>query len=162
MARCGTCGALMTIQGCAFCGNKASLETQQRDIGFRERLAEREALSKSIKAGGGSEGFSLASLLRLCVGKTIGINVPDPGKAEGALLRGVFEDFITLERGGIEYHIPIAQIIRVTTQANAAGSGVAWNAAFPALVQVFDLIIYKGATGIGFSVPVGGGLFGDN
>lgn len=140
---------------CTKCGyedNEDSLaELQKRQGESEQKLNARKAQIKEEKAG---STFSLQKLLSLHVGEIIGINVLDPSKPSSAVLLDTQSDHFCVGIKSMQHYIPYSQIIRVVAAQDGSVKNPAGAEDFSLVVTIFDLVIYKGAVGLGFSVPL--------
>lgn len=126
---------------------------------------------------------SLASLLREYKGWLIGVNFRRCKEFDLCRLVGVGRDFLSIQpfKGDSLVHIPFAQIISVREERHTMNFEVSTAApepvkqhklaqllfgdpkgmllsgdiTVPLLIEAFHLVVYKGATSVGFSVPLG-------
>lgn len=137
---------------CVRCGYKANDQAEREEAERKNaqvlRQNERFAHLEEMRM---SEEFSIRDLLSAYEGENILINLDDPGKVSPGLLRDVRKDHFCIETSERSHFVPLSQVIRVTVQgeaAHAVGRGKTLT------VLVFDLVIYKGAFGMGFSMPI--------
>jgi len=140
---------------CTKCGyeeNDNSLaELRKRQGESEQKLNLRNAKIQEEKA---SQTFSMQKLLSLHVGEIIGINVIDPSMTSSALLLDTQSDHFCVGIKSMHHYIPYSQIIRIVAAPNGSVKSSAGSDDFPLVVTIFDLVIYKGAIGLGFSVPL--------
>lgn len=98
-----------------------------------------------------SESLTIKAMLAGYLGQEIGINAFDPSKVQAATLAEVQGDYFAVESDGIRVTIPYTQIIKVLNAPTGDVKLSFFGGAFPLVISVFDLVIYKGAIGVGMS-----------
>jgi hypothetical protein len=100
------------------------------------------------------QGLSVKGLLCLNVGKPVAINAVDASKIEGAILVDTQLDHFTVKQEGLLVSIPYAQIVKIISSSNGNVRLGAFQGEYSLVIKVFDFVVYKGAVGLGVSVPV--------
>ena len=142
---CPRCGADLLMSA----NERKRLEDQARvnEENNREKLEKISAVRKSGK-------LTLSTLMSHFLGETVGINILDPGKVDSATLIEVQDDHFTIEAKALHFHVPFNQVIRVVTSPKGAVNTGLFSVDYPLVIKVFDFVIYKGAIGVGFSMPL--------
>lgn len=107
-----------------------------------------------------SHGESMQSLLQYFVGQRIGINYDDATKTKQAKLVAAASDHfsVTSDKTGLIYHFPYSGITGLVEGAEGGvRSGVIFGFEAMIFVSVYHQVVYKGAIGFGFGIPLGGG-----
>lgn len=88
------------------------------------------------------------------IGQSIGINTIEPTKFNTARLVDTQQDFFTVSHASGLMHIPYTQILKAITAEGGMSmkSGVFFGVDAKLFIEVFHLVVYKGA--VGFSVAV--------
>lgn len=120
-----------------------------------DALIERSSKRVQIMQDAKTDDFQLPDLLTAFIGQKIGINLTDPAKMNGARLVRSCKDHFVVEYEGKEVYIPNSQIIRVIRSTNGLVSSGVFSSDYPLIIKVFDFVIYKGAVGVGASIPIG-------
>ncbi len=99
--------------------------------------------------------LDLKNLLAAYVGAEIGANLRNPASVESARLASVQEDHFVLECDGMLFHVPYSQIIKAVSAPDrvAVKASVLGNR-YPLVLDLFHLVVYKGAIGFGLSAPL--------
>jgi hypothetical protein len=96
----------------------------------------------------------LPTLFHRYLNSQVGINFRTPDKFETAALIGVEQDHFTICDQQVEvcYHFPYRMVLSVAEpRAGAKISTGFFSKKHRLLIQVYHMVIYKGAVGIGFS-----------
>jgi hypothetical protein len=100
---------------------------------------------------------SYQTLMLPYVGQKIGINIEDPSKLQLCPLIAVSDEFFTVSNKGMKVHFPYRQVLRV--MEGDAGSKLTTGKYFGVearlFIEIFHLVVYKGAIGFGMSIPLG-------
>lgn len=119
-------------------------EKQSREIENRKKYSHRVQEAE----------LNYKDLLSPYIGKSIGINLIDPSKFQQCVLSNANIDFFSVRHGEILTHIPYQHLLRVTQSTNGGmvktGSILGFQAAI--FIEVFHMVIYKGAVGFGISI----------
>lgn len=117
-------------------------------------LALQQEKQSEIERLRANQSFTLKQMLTEHIGKVIGINALDPGTTEAAELVAVQADHFTVQIAGLAISIPYSQIIKIVAAPSGTVAIGTFKGDFPVLLKVFDFAIYKGAIGVGMSVPL--------
>lgn len=161
---CTKCTALNepTSPTCWNC--KTPLAMQTLEASEREKKAILAALEKQADAqhkkdqlnvARSSGRASIADLLRVHIGRPVGINARNPAQIDAAILVDVQSDFFTVQVDELEYHLPYTSVLRVIgAKEDAVSVGTILKSNYQLVITVFDLVIYKGFVGVGLSIPL--------
>jgi len=117
---------------------RAEASKKLEDEKERERLLKAERLAANLIR-------PFARLFARYIDSTIKVNYDGPDSYEASVLIGVNDDHFSIQSAsGFVIHIPHSQVLHF---AEAAGTAP--------LVRVMQLVIYKGSTSVGISVPIG-------
>ena len=136
------------------------LVTLENAAKLREEAKAASLISDNVITQTNSEKNSMSykDLLLPFIGKWAGVNIDNPTKLQHAKLIGVETDFFTVKYNSILYHYPYNQILKITTTVNGSNitNGIIVGIEAALFIEVFHLVVYKGATMFGVSIPVGG------
>lgn len=103
----------------------------------RERIAKVERLISELKN-------PIAILLAKHIDESVQLNLTKADSLDTTTLVGVTEVFFTLQMGrGLLVHVPHSQILHILEPAGK-----------PLYLQIVQLVIYKGAVGVGVSTSI--------
>lgn len=140
---------LLEKQGASLAERQAAAAAQQQKEHEQARVIK---LAAELRKTG---QLDLRSVLAPYAGSAIGMNVKDPVKVSEVTLVEVQADHFTVEHEGLLVRTPFAQVLRATEAVQ--GSKVkpsAFGRSYDLVVEVFHMVVYKGAVGVGFSVPI--------
>lgn len=148
--RCWNCESELTpqIDEAARRGSEVAVQAQK---------ASEEAASKQQQRDTAMEHGSacMRDLLRPYVGHRIGINITKAWEPEPAELIGIQEEFFSVRCDNLNHHVPYRQILRVVEAVSGpVTTGTFGNQHYSIVITVFDLVIPKGAVGVGISFPL--------
>ena len=98
--------------------------------------------------------LSLKHLLADYVGQLVGINALDPGKMQCAVFIDVQADHFTVELEGLRVAVPYHQIVKILTAPAGVVKLGFFQGQYSMVIRTFDFVVYKGAIGVGISMPV--------
>jgi hypothetical protein len=95
----------------------------------------------------------MRDILKKYVGQTIGINFKQPKGYEYAELVEVSDDHLSVKdpETGITFHFPLRWIMNIVESEAGLSLGTFSKKDYPVLVEVFHLVVYSGAAGVGIS-----------
>lgn len=96
----------------------------------------------------------LAILLTRYIGREIGINYKEPKEFSPAVLSQVTDDFLSVHvpEKQITVSYPLHHILNVTESEGGISTGFFFGKRYVTVIEVFHLIVYKGAFGV--SIPM--------
>jgi len=98
----------------------------------------------------------LAFLLTRYIDREIGINHKEPKEFSSAVLSQVTDDFISvyLPEKQITISYPLQYVLNVVEAERGISTGFFFGKQYVVLIEVFHLIVYNGAVGVGVSLPI--------
>jgi len=101
----------------------------------------------------------IQDLLKNHIGYVIAINATDPEKLESCGLKSVGKEFFSIvTQKELLIHIPYAKVLNIVESNNGGAvtikKGLMTNAQAKLVIHIEHMIIYKGATSVGFQVPL--------
>jgi hypothetical protein len=140
---------LLEKQGASVAERHAfSAAQQQRE----QERASAIKLAEQLRQAG---KLDLRSVLASHTGSAIGMNLKDPVKVSEVTLVDVQADHFAVESEGVLVRTPYAQVLRATEAVQ--GSKVkpsAFGRSYDLVLEVFHMVVYKGAVGVGVSIPI--------
>ena len=124
---------------------------EQADL---QRETEAQAKIQSMVESRVNGSLTIQSALLPFVGGEIGINLLSADKFEHATLIGVQFDHFTAQTKDLEISVPYNQILKIIRAPSGRVDLGVFKGSFPLVIHIFDLVVYKGAVGVGFSVPM--------
>jgi hypothetical protein len=96
----------------------------------------------------------LAVLLSRYIGTDVGINYSEPKEFSSANLLNVTDDFISIyvSEKNVTITYPLQQIVNIVEADGGVSTGVFFKKRYTVIIEVFHLVVYKGA--VGFSIPI--------
>lgn len=154
---CWNCKKDRTLSDAIFLErNGASIAEREAAAATRKAVDDRvkeakEAATRLSDAG----NLDLRGLLALHAGLTVGMNANDPTKVIAVTLVSVQADHFTVEVEGRLVRTPYSQILRVTEGADGGTvKASVFGESFDLIVEIFHMVVYKGAVGMGISIPI--------
>lgn len=134
----------------------ASIAERQAAAAIHQQLQQARAAAISLADQLARAGkLDFRCLLAPYVGAAIGMNLKDPVKVSNVTLLNVQADHFTVEHEGILVRTPYTQILRLTETIPGSKVGLsAFSRSYDLVVEVFQMVVYKGAVGVGFSIPM--------
>lgn len=154
--RCWKCSKPIT-ESEVIRSQKERVANQQRQGVISAQLAKREVRDAATKlANEMSQAGTLAfkTVLAPYVDCEIGMNIRDPVKVVGVKLVSVQSDHFAVSHDGLVVRLPYSQILRVSEPTEGNAVAVGWGSSYLLLIEVFHMVVYKGAVGIGISIPL--------
>lgn len=97
---------------------------------------------------------SIANVFSRYMNSMIGVNYRNPEKYEAVILVAVSEDHFTIQEinDGLLYHFPFRAVLAVVEPqpGDSVSTGAIFSKHYRLVVQVFHMVIYKGAIGVGY------------
>lgn len=139
----------------------AVVDYNQRQIDRRaleqieiQREAETQKKIETMQGLRSSGHLSIRDTLAPFVECNFGINILNAEKFDGAILTGVQIDHFTAQINDLEISVPYSQIIKIIRSPNGRVNIGAFQGSYHLVVQIFDLVVYKGAVGFGVSTQM--------
>lgn len=140
---------LLERQGASLAERQAAAAAQQRS---EQERAGAIKLAEELRQVG---KLDFRCLLVPRIGSAIGMNVKDPVKVSEVTLVDVQADHFTVEHEGLLVRTPFSQILRATEAVEGSKvKPLAFGRSYHLVVEVCHMVVYKGAVGVGFSVPI--------
>jgi hypothetical protein len=135
--------------------NLVEYEYYEYHLEFLE-IARKEYLRRGFvnKTEPKDEQNNMNELLQKYIGQNIGINFREFTKYEFAKLIKVETDYFTVENTetNISYNYSFNWVLSVIESDGKLSTGFFSRKKFPVCIEVYHLVVYSGATGIGISI----------
>jgi hypothetical protein len=119
-----------------------------------QRESEAQAKIQSMVESRVNGSLTIQGALLPFVGGGVGINLLSADKFDHATLTGVQFDHFTAQNKDLEISVPYNQILKIIRAPSGRVDLGAFKGSYPLVIHIFDLVVYKGAVGVGFSVPM--------
>lgn len=137
-------------------------EEKQREaenLEFKIKTELEERLQKEVMINERRSTYSgnFQDLLLPYIGKSVGINVDRPDKLMQCELISANRDFFSVRTyDGRRISIPYKQVLKTieSETGDTLSTGILFGFSADLFIEIFHMVIYKGAIGMGFSFPM--------